>query len=269
MKNLKILSLVTLFISAIISSCSPDSTNEITAEATDSTLLARKGQNLLWDPDLVATVHNNGLEYIYNDFENIPNTSQNDTNSFLASKAREFVLEQGLDSKYSENVPAITDFDISNFENSIASNYSSSFSYEYFYLKNLMIDDKKSLSDKILSLSNYTPTRTFNDDLEYTMIITMAKVGKASLEYWKDKGGEWQNSLNNSQAKFNWGAIGISDAGGAVTAAAGLWASGTGSAMIAAAGPGGAVGVGLVIAGGAIGSSATAFFAQAVTGGWW
>jgi len=124
------LSPLALVITVLFSSCSTNSNEEITVESNDSTLFTRTGQNLLWDPDLVATVHNNGLEYIYNDFEDIPKTNQNDTNSFLASKAREYVLEQGLDPIYSGDVPATTDFDITDFENSINSNYSSNFSYE-------------------------------------------------------------------------------------------------------------------------------------------
>lgn len=143
---------------------------------------------------------------------------------------------------------------------------------KYLNLKDLMLDSKKDIDIKIKELSNYVPTKQLRDDYEYTMIITMAKVGKSSLEYWKSKGDAWQTALGINTAKkdgdFNWSIIGFSDAAGAVGMAAGMVANGSAAAMIAAGGPGGAVGVGLCIAAGGIMSSASAFTGQAIFGGW-
>jgi hypothetical protein len=273
MKNLKILSLFTLFVSAIISSCSPDSTNEIIDETTNNNLLEKSSNKLMWDPELVAITHNNGLDYIYTQLDETPISDQKQTNLFYGNKSLEFVLQNGLDSKYDENVPdKFIDDDIRDFENSLSTNHSQSFSYEYYFLKDLMLDSKKDIDTKIQELSNYEPTKKLRDDYEYTMIITMAKVGKSSLEYWKSKGDAWQTALGNNTAKrdgdFNWSIIGFSDAAGAVGTAAGMVVNGSAAAMIAAAGPGGAVGVGLCIAAGGIMSSATAFTGQAIFGGW-
>lgn len=273
MKNLKILSLFTLFVSAIISSCSPDSTNEIVDVTTNNNLLAKSGSKLMWDPELVATTHNDGLDYIYTHLDETPISDQNQTNLFFGDKSIEFVLQNGLDSKYEENVPdEFIDDNIKDFENSLSTNYSQDFSYEYYFLKDLMLGSKKDIDTKIQELSNYVPTKPLRDDYEYTMIITMAKVGKSSLEYWKSKGDAWQTALGNNTAKkdgdFNWSIIGFSDAAGAVGMAAGMVANGSAAAMIAAGGPGGAVGVGLCVAAGGIMSSASAFTGQAIFGGW-
>lgn len=269
MKNFKSFSLLSLSITLFVASCSSNSSEEDYNENLNNSLFAKQSNRLLWDADLVANKHNEGLDYIYNHLNQAPLSNQENTNTFLDNKTSEFILLNGLEQQYAGNIPdLIIDEDIIEFENGISTNQSPDFSYEYFYLKNLLLDENKSTADKINSLANYQPTRNIKDDLEYTMIITMSKVGKASLEYWNTKGSSWQAAVGNTEAKFNWGIIGFSDAGGAVTAAAGLWASGTGAAMIAAGGPGGAVGVGLVIAAGAIGSSATAFVGQAIFGGW-
>ncbi len=270
MKKLKFFSLFTLFVFAIISSCSPDSTNEIVNETLNNNLLAKSGYKLMWDPELVATTHNNGLDYIYDNLDNAPLSDQNQTNAFFGSKSIDYVLQNGLDSKYEDNIPEeFIDEDITEFENSIDSNYSSGFKYEYYYLKDLILDNKQNLDNKILALSNYVPTKEFNDNYEYTMIMTMAKVGKSSLEYWKSNGNAWQTAINNtSKSSFNWSIIGFSDAAGAVGMAAGMVANGSAAAMIADGGPGGAVGVGLCVAAAGIMSSASAFTGQAIFGGW-
>lgn len=270
MKNLKILSLLTLFISIFISSCSPNSTDEITDEAINNNLFEKSGYKLMWDPDLVAATHNNGLDYIYNHLNEAPLSDQNQTNLFFGSRSLEYVLQNGLDSKYDDNVPnEFIDDDITNFENNINSNFSSGFAFEYYFLKDLMLDNKKDLNYKIQALSNYVPIKNFRDNYEYTLIITMAKVGKSSLEYWKSNGSAWQAAINNtSKSSFNWSIIGFSDAAGAVGYGASMVLNGSAAGMIAAGGPAGAVGVGLCVAAAGIMSSASAFTGQAIFGGW-
>jgi hypothetical protein len=125
----------------------------------------------------------------------------------------------------------------------------------------------------ISDLENQANSSGLSDEEKF-IFYTGTSVAKNSLKYWNDNITEWSQLFETTKGykmsskgfwdSFNWGAIGISDAAGAVGMAANLVLNGTGAAM-AATGPGGWVGIGLVVAASSIGSSATAFAAQAIT----
>ena len=270
----KFLNVFTLTLIIILASCSSNSNDEVILD---------KESRLIYNVDLVASKHNEGLKHIYGQLNNAPISDENSTYVFMGEKSKEFILQNGLESNYENAIPnTIIDEDIINFERKLngqlfrtssENNFSTEFANEYFTLKDVILDDSINMNDKIVYLSNYDPSDKIADDLEYTMLMTMSAVGESSLEYWSTEGYSWISNVNNSNNRttsgdFNWNIVGFADASGAVTAAAGLWASGTGAAMVAAGGPGGAVGVGLVIAAGGIGSSASAFVGQAIFGGW-
>jgi len=277
MKHLKLKSVVlilTLFAGATFSSCSDD-TSELLKENQNSqkTLSTNRGNSrLLWDPVLVARTHNTGLDYIFEQLKDNPKLANIDeAMDFFEDKDKEFIISNGLNPKYESYIPSIiTQEDITQSEENMKSIFSNKFVSEYEYLHNLINQANSDYNSTIETLDGYNPNKKIKSDWEYTILMTMAKVGEFSLEYWKSNVQKWAEVLNKPEQGnkttfgflgFDWGDVGRSDAEGAVTTAVGLFVDGTGEALCAT-GPEGVAATGMVIAAGGIASSAVDFYNQ-------
>ncbi len=266
------------FILIIISSCTKNNDEQLLNENPLSKV----------DVNFIGKEHNKGLDYVLakikQDNKNFSRRSISEFSTLVEQYSKEYAIKNGLtqeDSKlilFYDNTIHISSR-TSEEENLMVN---SNFSPE---LQDLL-DDLHSLSDSdkndweisdflnyISDLENQANNLGLSDEEKF-IFFSGTTVAKNSLEYWNNNIAEWAELFEDSKGnrmsakslwdEFNWGAIGISDAAGAVGMAARLVVSGSGAAM-AATGPGGWVGIGLVVAAGAIGSSATAFAAQAMT----
>ena len=270
------LSILTLFITSLIFiSCSNDN-NEID----------NMSENLLSRVDLnkIGEEHNKGLDYVLNQIKNenkksFSRRNINDFNSLINEYSIKYAELKGLSTEESQ---LITIHDI-NIQFSARLSENNEFSDEL----NSFLVQLESLSDSdkddwklsnyltfLIDLETQAQNSSLSDDEKF-IFLSGTSVAKHSLEYWSENVDEWADLFENENGnrtmsaqgfwdRFNWGAIGISDAGGAVSSAAGLALSGTGAAMVAG-GPAGWIGIGLVVGASAIISSGTAFAAQAMT----
>lgn len=241
------------------------------------------------DVNFIGKEHNKGLDFVLNKIKEDNNNSFSrrsisDFSILVEQYSKEYALENGLSQNDSELILFYDNTINISSRNSEQENLmeNSSFSLE---LQNLL-NDLNSLSDSdkddweindyliyISDLENQANNSGLSDDEKF-IFFSGSSVAKNSLEYWDNNIAEWAEFFEYTEGNrmsargfwdsFNWGAIGISDAAGAVGMAANLALNGTGAAM-AATGPGGWVGIGLVVAASSIGSSATAFAAQAMT----
>lgn len=241
------------------------------------------------DVNFIGTLHNKGLDFVFNKIkkENKNSFSKKSISDFsllVNQYLKEYVIENGLsqnDSKlilfYDNTIDILSK--TTEKENLMSNN---SFSSELQNLLDALNDLSVSNKDNweindyltyISDLENQANSSGLSDEEKF-IFYTGTSVAKNSLKYWNDNITEWSQLFETTKGykmsskgfwdSFNWGAIGISDAAGAVGMAANLVLNGTGAAM-AATGPGGWVGIGLVVAASSIGSSATAFAAQAIT----
>lgn len=263
----------------VFSSC----TENINEELLNETYLSNV------DVNFIGTLHNKGLDFVFIKIkkENRNSFSKKSISEFsllVNQYLKEYVVENGLSQNDIKHIMfydnTINILSKTSKEENLMNN--NSFSSE---LQNLL-DALNGLSDSnkdsweindyltyISDIENQANSSGLSDK-EMFILYTGTSVAKNSLKYWNDHIAEWSQLFENTKGykisakgfwdNFNWGAIGISDAAGAVGMAANLVLNGTGAAM-AATGPGGWVGIGLVVAASSIGSSATAFAAQAIT----
>ncbi len=271
MKKFKLNILILSIASIFLNSC--DSENDI---------IKNNETNFLTKVDIkkIGIEHNKGLEYVFTKIkkDNIKRFSKKNISEFniLINKySIDYAISKGLSKKdsYLINTQYKSMNKLSNNEN--FSEQLQSFLSELESLSNSDKDDWE-INDYftfISDLENEINGSNINDDEKFIALVGTS-VAKSSLVYWNEHISEWAdlfvdengNKISNKSFwdNFNWGAIAISDAAGAVGMAANLALNGTGAAM-AATGPGGWVGIGIVIAASSIGSSATAFAAQAMT----
>lgn len=241
------------------------------------------------DVNFIGTLHNKGLDFVFNKIkkENKNSFSKKSISDFsllVNQYLKEYVIENGLsqnDSKlilfYDNTIDILSK--TTEKENLMSNNsFSSELQNLLDALNGLSVSNKDNweINDYltyISDLENQANSSGLSDEEKF-IFYTGTSVAKNSLKYWNDNITEWSQLFETTKGykmsskgfwdSFNWGAIGISDAAGAVGMAANLVLNGTGAAM-AATGPGGWVGIGLVVAASSIGSSATAFAAQAIT----
>ncbi len=277
MKFFKIMSIF-FCASLLISSCTKNDEQQLNENSLSKV-----------DVNFIGKEHNKGLDFVLNKIKednknSFSRRSISDFTTLVEQYSKEYALENGLSQNDSELIlfydNTINTSSKTSKEGNLMEN--NSFSLE---LQSLL-DDLNSLSasDKddweindylnyISDLENQANNSDLSDEEKF-IFFSGSSVAKNSLEYWDNNIAEWTELFEDTGGdrmsargfwdSFNWGAIGISDAAGAVGMAANLALNGTGAAM-AATGPGGWVGIGLVVAAASIGSSATAFAAQAMT----
>jgi len=96
-----------------------------------------------------------------------------------------------------------------------------------------------------------------------TILLSVSVVGRYSLLYWEQNYNKWVNKFGNSKKypDINWRTVAKDDAISAGITATHLAVSGTGEA-IAATGPEGWIGLGMIIAGSAIEGSAASILSS-------
>lgn len=270
--------MIVFFASIIISSCKKNDEYQLNENALSKV-----------DVNFIGKEHNKGLDFILNKIKEDNNNSFSrksisDFSRLVEQYSKDYAIENGLSQNDSKLILFYDNTINNSSRNSEQENLmeNSSFSSELQSLLN----DLNSLSDSDKDDWKITDYLTYISDLENQannsglsdeekfIFFSGSSVAKNSLEYWNNNISEWAELFEDTEGNrmtvrsfwdnFNWGAIGISDAAGAVGMAANLTLNGS-AAALAASGPGGWAAIGLVVAASSIGSSATAFAGQAMT----
>lgn len=233
----------------------------------------------------VGEEHNNGLDYVYNKIkllklDTIQKSSLNKEDMMLYIKkfSVEFVdlkSNNGLvNSEAIKRIDFIHKFqrdyhfksspnDLILIADSLRDKFSPNLISLLDDLKIVLTSDSTSLTERITLIENIESGKLINElsDMERMIILSSSSVAKSSLTYWSENYDKWSHLLDNNMKSWwpNLKEIGLSDAAGAVIGATHLALSGTGALMVAG-GPGGWVGIGMVVAGCGLEASAVSAF---------
>ena len=235
--------------------------------------------------DHVGELHNQGLVHSFNEIKNLiedgQKVSRGDKQSIIQiqkENSQKFVSNQNFDQNVIEisiNQIEIGVEDFLIFKQSNARTSQSSIIpdslltgisieardmlFRIFEIMKDMDTDTASLNTKIANIEQEAISTLEID--EQFLILSTSSVARHTLAYWNKNYEEWLSLLSIddksriSGSGTSWKAAGYADVGGAALAGLSLAVSGTGAAMVAG-GPAGWAGIGLVVAGRGIQSSA-------------
>lgn len=277
---MKKVNFITILVIIVLSACNK---MEITSSLQKNYKLS------IADFDYVGQLHNKGLDYSLKKIK----IKTNSTNSGYLKRNKLIELQQKITSDYikeqktsntikiealSEIKAGIKDFSVFSSEQKSSFNKflkgkilpdtlfnKLSDNAQFLLLKifKIAVDSDTNLNSLINRIDNIQQKAVNTLPInEQFFILSTASIEKYSLEYWKKNYNKWKLSSYTSKGKsakniddINWKAAGMADVGGAAMAALSLAVSGTGAAM-AATGPAGWSGIGLVVVGRGLQASA-------------
>ena len=217
---------------------------------------------------LIAQNHSKGLDYIYKQVSKLGKTKIQNLDKKIESLTWQYIENQSQ-GRYAHKEFIKNDLKFLSIQDLNNSKTEQKFNFkgikDKFLLKivndvkSVLLNNSLTLDKKLQTIeSKIKVVEKINESDEKKIVLTGLYIGKNSLNYWMNNGIKWETLFNKqTRFSFNWGSVAWSDAFGAIGMASELFISGTAQGMIAASGPAGAVGVGMVIAAGAIMGSAT------------